>query len=116
MLLTRTRTASTELARTLILQGRAPEDLVVEGTLAFVQEPLLRRLPAGLKVRRLQLTDCPNIQALPEGLRVRHLEIRNCPNLTSVGSGLHCYELDAPASSFTELPEHLRVDFRMEFA
>src|SRR5438309_1249991 len=88
-----------EEARACILDGTAPPGLAIEGTLEFVGEKRLRRLPAGLQVRRLRLRDCPNLEALPAGLRVRHLEITGCPHLTALPEGLRCYELEAPASS-----------------
>lgn len=103
-----------EVAHSTILSGDAPDGLEVEGVLTFAGEKGLRRLPAGLKVRRLRLHDCPNLGALPEGLRVRHLEVRNCPRVTTLPEGLRCYEIEARESSLVELPDGLRVDFRLD--
>ncbi len=108
-----TPTAAEELSD-LILAGTAPDDVEVDGTLAFVSAPALRALPRGLNVRRLRLEDCPNLEALPEGLQVRHLEIKNCPRLTTLPTRLHCYEIQAQESCLVSLPDGLRVDFRLD--
>src|SRR3954452_12737424 len=105
--MTRTLTArrrGPDEAAELILDGDAPAGLRVDGTLAFHDEPRLRRLPDGLTVRRLSLRNCPNLEGLPAGLRVRHLEMRECPQVAALPDGLRCYELVAPGSSLTELP------------
>jgi hypothetical protein len=100
-------------AQQLILDGAAPDDIEVAGTLEFEAVEGLR-LPARLKAHRLRLIDCPDLAALPAGLRVRHLEIRNCPRLTTLPAGLRCYEIIAPESDLVHLPDGLRVEFRLD--
>jgi hypothetical protein len=117
--MTRTLTArrvDADEAADLILQGDAPTGLAVEGALSFHDERRLRRLPEGLTVRRLSLVNCPNLEGLPAGLRVRHLELRDCPQVSTLPEGLRCYELSAPGSALTELPDDLRVEFRLDLS
>jgi hypothetical protein len=117
MIRTPTRTAvSADEALSLILAGEAPDDLRVEGALEIVGAKGLTRLPAGLTARRLTLKDCPRLEELPEGLNVRHLEISGCPRLTTLPAGLRCYEIRARASALEELPDGLRVEFRLDLA
>lgn len=95
----------------LIRTGDAPSDLEID-------EPLVvenaASLPAGLTVRRLTLANCPDLDELPADLRVRHLEIRDCPKLTTLPAGLACHELKAQSSALTDLPDGLRVEFRLD--
>ena len=65
MLATRTTAWDAEEARTAILSGTAPEGIEVKDTLTFDGEEELEQLPAGLKVQRLRLRNCPNLEALP---------------------------------------------------
>src|SRR5260221_592481 len=90
-----------EDAHGFILQGEAAAGMRVEGTLEFHDEKALRRLPPGLKVRRLRLVGCPNLEALPEGLEVRSLEMTDCPGVTTLPSRLRCYEIQARGSNLT---------------
>src|SRR5689334_18377964 len=80
----------------------------------FVDDPQRTALPDDAHARRVRIVDCPNLTALPADLRVRHLEVRNCPGLTTLPAGLRCHQIDAPGSAFTELPDGLRVDFRLD--
>jgi hypothetical protein len=86
----------------------------VEQSLEFIGVEGLRRLPEGLRARRLRLIECPDLEALPDDLRVRHLEIRDCPRLTTLPAGLQCYQIEAPDSALVSLPAGLRLDFRID--
>jgi hypothetical protein len=101
------------MTATLNRPRTAPETATVKDTLEFEGEKDVR-LPERLRVRRLRLINCPNLEALPAGLRVRHLEIRDCPRLTTLPAGLRCYEIIAPESNLVELPDGLRVEFRLD--
>jgi hypothetical protein len=110
----RTALVGAEEALELILSGDAPEGLEVEDTLRIADARGLTHLPAGLTVRKLVLANCPKLEGLPADLKVRHLEIVNCPKLTSLPAGLRCYELHAHDSAFTELPDDIEVEFRLD--
>ena len=71
----------------------------------------LVELPAGLKVRRLDLSGCTGLARLPEGLEVRHLDVSGCTGLTGLPAGLRCYEVVASGSGLRSLPADLRVEF-----
>jgi len=105
---------SAQEASRLIRRWDAPPNLEVDGPLVIENAPGLTRLPARLTVRRLTLKNCPDLEELPADLSVRHLEIIDCPNLTTLPAGLTCYELLAPNSAFTELPDGLTIEFRLD--
>ena len=111
--LTATKSVPAAEAAEMIGTGTAPDNLCVEGNLEL-SGPEVVRLPRGLTVRRLRLTDCPNLEALPPGLRVRHLEMADVPGVTALPRGLHCYEIRARASALTHLPNDLHVEFRLD--
>lgn len=110
----RSELVEAEEALELILSGEAPEGLEVEDALRIADARGLTRLPAGLTVRKLSLVNCPKLKELPADLNVRHLEIVNCPELTTLPAGLRCHELHAHDSAFTELPDDIEVEFRLD--
>jgi len=105
---------SADEAARLIRRDQAPPGLDVDEPLVIENARGLTRLPAGLTVRRLTLKDCPDLEELPADLRVRHLEILDCPRLTTLPAGLTCYELHAHNSALAELPDGVRVEFRLD--
>ena len=68
-------------ARSAILGGTAPDDLLVDGNLSFApygrgkSVPPLTHLPNNLHVRELQLDSCGDLRALPRGLVCERLHI-----------------------------------------
>lgn len=101
-------------ARRLILAGKAPDGLHVQGALHLGhQGSKALRLPANLKVRTLDLTGCRGLKELPPGLQVRHLILQGCTGLTHLPPGLHCYELDLRGTALTSLPADLRVEYKL---
>jgi hypothetical protein len=87
---------SSDDARKMILNGSAPDGLIVNGTLNFAGETKLRVLPRNLSCSSLDVSDCANLTALPEGLT--------------------CYGLTARNLNFRTLPEGLRVKFRLDLS
>ena len=69
-------------ARDLILSGKAPPDMVVEGSLDLGWSTL-KAIPSNLKVGGwLWLKGCNSLQSLPENLRVGGwLDIEGCTSL-----------------------------------
>jgi hypothetical protein len=114
MLLQTPDVVSAEEAHALVLHGEAAGGMRVDGSLEFRDEAGLRRLPPGLKVRRLRLVSCPNLEALPDGLDVRSLEMTDCPRITTLPSRLHCYEILARRSNLSTLDGDLLVDYRLD--
>ncbi|ADV67258.1 DUF6745 domain-containing protein [Deinococcus maricopensis] len=56
-------------ARTLILTGRAPDDLRVDGALDLSGTARLHELPRTLECTHLNVSDCPNLTVFPDVLR-----------------------------------------------
>ena len=81
-------------ARALILAGRAPAGMYVNG--------------------HLDLVGCKHLSALPEGLSVRRLTLRDCPALHALPAGLRCDELVIQAVPITTLPADLQVRYRLD--
>jgi hypothetical protein len=73
----------------LIRRGKSPPPGPVRGPLRLKGLPI-RRLPAGLQVDTLDLTDCTALTALPADLRVRRLIVSGCTALTALPAGLRC--------------------------
>ena len=76
-------------AKHAILNGTAPEYLIVEGSLDMTQKPdapALKALPKGLMVTdTLTLDDCSSLRALPEDLWAGHkLSARGCTALDDI--------------------------------
>ncbi len=103
-----------EEAKRLILAGKAPDGLHVDGALHLdCRERRELRLPANLKVRTLNLSGNAGLKELPLGLHVRHLILQGCTGLTHLPRGLHCYELDLRGTALTSLPADLRVEYKL---
>ncbi|WP_051719105.1 DUF6745 domain-containing protein [Hymenobacter sp. IS2118] len=66
--------ATPEAARALLLSGRLPEELIVNGALRLRGEPRLRELPRLLECTHLDVSDCPNLELLPERLRATSVQ------------------------------------------
>ncbi|KAM3686116.1 hypothetical protein ACJW31_11G173100 [Castanea mollissima] len=73
--------------------------------LRFVSIPNLKSIPSGLQhvtaLRKLEISDCPNLTIFPELTSVVYLGISNSPNLTSIPDGI---------SNLTSLEELLIFD------
>jgi hypothetical protein len=79
-----------------ILDGTAPPNLVVRGSLVLQDAASLSALPPGLIVtRRLDLSGCTSLTSLPEGLRAGALVVRRCVQLEALPEGLATSFLDA---------------------
>jgi hypothetical protein len=74
----------------------------------------LVELPAGLKVRCLELRGCTKLTRLPEGLTVQHLSLDGCTGMTSLPEGLRCFELSLKGTRITSLPASLQVESRLD--
>lgn len=100
-------------ARRMILDGTAPDNMVVDGTLNLTGCTSLTALPEGLSVGgSLDLTGCTALTALPDGLSVGgSLDLFGCTSLTalpeslSVGGSLYL----TGCKSLAALPEGLSV-------
>ena len=103
-------------ARDLILQGRAPDGLQVEGRLDLSGCKKLLKLPAGLTATSVDLSGCLALSELPADLRVRRLNLSDCPALTSLPAGFRCYELEWQRGALRELPADLQVEYRINLS
>ncbi len=74
----------------------------------------LVELPAGLKVRCLELRGCTKLTRLPEGLVVQHLDLDGCTGITSLPEGLRCFELSLKGMRIASLPAGLEVKSRLD--
>src|SRR5579872_666407 len=101
-------------ARRAILNGRAPANLRVAGTLDLSDEPRLTRLPAGLTCGHLNLSGCIGLQALPVDQRVRRLNLNGCTGLRDLPDGFRCYALSAQNTRLRALPADLQVDYLLD--
>lgn len=95
---------SEERARRLILAGKAPAGMRVDGTLRLRSEPSLRRLPPNLKVPRLELIRCENLQWLPPGLQTVDLDASGCSRLRRMPEGLRCRSMILRQTAIETLP------------
>jgi hypothetical protein len=98
---------------TKILAGTAPGGLRVSGHLDL-SGTAVTRLPAGLTVDSLDLSDCAALRALPPDLTVRRLTLSRCPAAEALPPGFHCYELEMRETAITTLPPGLQVDYRLD--
>lgn len=105
---------SAKEARALILSGRAPADLQVEGHLDLAGSTELATLPAGLMVDTLRLAGCTALREIPGDLRVRRLDVTGCSRLEYWPEGLTCMELTARGSGIRALPARIEVAFRLD--
>jgi hypothetical protein len=71
-------------------------------------------LPAGLRLRGLNLRGCTRLTRLPHDLEVRHLDLGGCTGLTSLPKGLRCYELSLKGTRLAVLPSGLRIEYRLD--
>jgi hypothetical protein len=106
-------------AQLLICNGRASADMQVKGhlnltALAVTGGPI--RLPKGLRVDSIDLSNCLNLEELPEGLQARRLNLSGCLNLRHLPAGLRCYELNLSGTGIRELPADLTVEFRLDLS
>ncbi|WP_156176163.1 DUF6745 domain-containing protein [Hymenobacter terrenus] len=63
-----------EAARSLLLSGRMPDEVIVSGALCLNGESRLRELPRLLECTHLEVNDCPNLELLPERLRATSVQ------------------------------------------
>ncbi len=103
-------------ARKLILAGRAPDNLHVQGLLDLSNSPDLVRLPPRLRVDSLDLSNCPALRSLPAGFRLQSLKLNNCPALRELPRGLHCDALELRGSALRTLPPDLRVTYKLDLS
>jgi len=118
------------LATSLNSEGKAPEELRVDGTLDLTQfaGPLqlpeglscdvlllggtqIVELPAKLNVEvAIDLSGCEALTELPKGLQTGTLEIRNCLGLTSLPENLDIWYLDASGcTSLANFPKKAKL-------
>lgn len=105
---------SADEARALILSGRAPADLPVEGSLDLSNAAELAGLPPGLSADTLRLAGCTALREIPGDLRVRRLDVTGCVRLEYWPEGLSCMELTARGSGIRALPARIEVAFRLD--
>lgn len=105
-------------AVTLILEGKAPTVMTVEGPLSFAGNPKLRpeQLPETLAVSTLDLHDCPQLTTLPPQLQVRNLNLRGCSGLTHLPKNLKFYQLDLSGTAISSLPDDLQVAYKLDLS
>lgn len=60
-----------------------PEGITVQFGLDLHGSKRLRRLPTGLRVGTLNVSDCPALECLPEGLSASFIDISNCSQIES---------------------------------
>jgi hypothetical protein len=91
-----TLTVSAEEARKLILSGKAPRGLRVNGHLDLAGTAVVETLPDDLSVTRLTLNGALSLRALP--------------------TGLSCYELEMQRTDIESIPADLRVEYRLDLS
>ncbi len=118
-------------AKALILSGKAPDGLRVEGDLDLSNETELRSLPkhlavigrlelsgctalkeipAGFRCYQFAMDGCTAVEAIPEGTIGYDLSARDCTALVSLPVGLACKGLYLKGCTrLTELPAGLRI-------
>jgi hypothetical protein len=73
-----------EEAAQLMLSGKAPDAMIVDGSLSFAGEKSLKKLPAELHCYELDISQT-SIQEMPPGLEVQNrLTARDLPRLTRI--------------------------------
>ena len=112
---TGTRVSPAE-ASALILSGRAPAGLQVEGHLNLSNQPNLSELPEGLTANSLDLSNCVALRRLPAGLHVRRLVLNGCRMLSELPAGLACYALDLRQTRLRSLPAGIQVEFALDLS
>ncbi|WP_299402852.1 DUF6745 domain-containing protein [Acaryochloris sp. IP29b_bin.148] len=102
----------------LILEGKAPTAMQVDGPLSFANSPQLRseQLPETLVVSTLYLHHCSQLITLPPQLQVRNLNLRGCSSLSHLPSHLKCYQLDLSGTAVSRLPDSLQVAYKLDLS
>ncbi|OON68348.1 DUF6745 domain-containing protein [Hymenobacter sp. CRA2] len=123
--------------RALLLGGRMPAALVVNGPVRLRGELRLRELPAYLECTQLDVRDCAHLELLPERLRAvnvrasgtavrevggdwlvrEHLDLSNCPRLRQLPERLTARSLDVSnCPQLRQLPAGLHLTHWLEVA
>jgi hypothetical protein len=98
----------------MILDGTAPDELRVAGTLTIRKPERPIRLPRHLTVNCLELESIPDLERLPETLAVRRLSLAGNWNPSRLLEGLRCYDLSLAGTSIESIPASLRVSYRLD--
>lgn len=98
----------------MILDGTAPDELRVAGTLSIKKPGRPIRLPRHLTVNCLELDGIPELEQLPKGLAVRRLSLAGNWNPYHLLDGLACYDLSLAGTSIASIPPTLRVSYRLD--
>jgi len=114
----------------LILSGKAPSGLHVDGKLNLAGKSALRELPPGLTCYELnasktglvslpadlsvecalELEDCPRLKSLPARLKVGTLNVANCRNLEALPEGLEVWFLNVSGCTrLTQFPRQADI-------
>lgn len=117
-------------AADLILSGKAPAGLHVDGKLNLSGKSKLQQLPAGLTCYELnasqtsleslpadlsvecvlELEGCSKLQSLPANLKVGTLNIANCTSITELPEGLDVWFLNASGcTKLTRFPRRANI-------
>lgn len=99
----------------LISQGKAPDEVRVQGALK-IQSSTLEHLPATIEATALDVSGCPNLRALPENLRLRRLNISGCRKIEKWPEQLQLFALEARETALQSVPEGWRVDCRVDLS
>ncbi len=103
-------------ARKLILEGRAPANMQVTGSLDLSKSGQLERLPDGLHAESIDLSGCRALRELPNDLRLKCLKLNDCPQLRTLPDGLQCEILELRNSALRALPADLSVRYRLDLS
>lgn len=111
-------TFSPKEAVNLILDGKAPRTMTVDGPLSLAGNPKLgpEQLPETLAASTLDFQDCPQLTTLSPRLQVRNLNLRGCSGLTHLPSPLKCYQLDLSGTGISHLPDDLQVAYKLDLS
>jgi hypothetical protein len=118
-------------AAKLILSGKAPRGLQVDGKLSLAGKSALRKLPAGLTCYELEasrtglvslpadlavecalaLEGCRRLQSLPRDLKVGTLNVANCTSLEELPEGLDVWFLNVSGCTrLAGFPRRARIE------
>jgi hypothetical protein len=112
--MSRRRKATDGLAE-MIRNRTAPAGLNVPGKLSLANDLKIEWLPDDLSVGWLDLTGCRNLKSLPRGLKARRLTLAGPGwDPRPLLDGLSCYHLELQGTSIVDLPDDLRVEFRLD--
>ncbi len=107
---------SADKAKQMILGGKAPAGLRVEGALDLAGSDRLTSLPAGLSAGSINLSGCTALQSLPSGLRARTIRLNGCRSLSQLPGDLRCDVLEAQGLPVRALPSDLHVTYRLDLS